>query len=355
MPPNPVLYFLALLAGLAGITLSLILIVPLKEYLERHLPPSVVRFLIRARARLPELMESAANFVFAYLYDANLPWRSIRIIVKILIAILVLGFVYFDLVPSAISYIMPFLRFLLGLSRETVGGLVFLGNKLGLSSEFATYITAQVLADLVSVVVIAFIAIIGGYLLYGKIQRGLQFPTHNIRIEKRQVTRTDENGVTTLYVRVSNEDGDEPAINCGARIVFNGITWRDIVEVPSARTEYSVARLKPITNYFKTTSLRFELPWEDGLPKRTLLSGDDALLPVLKLVPARNGVPEHFEVPSIVWTLPYKGVPSLPDVRVGVCLRPLTEYGLIRIVPERGRFRRTKFTVYESQGSWNVG
>jgi hypothetical protein len=233
--------------------------------------------------------------------------------------------------------------------------LAFLGNKLGLSSEFPTYITAQVLADLISAVIIAFVAVILGYLFYGRIQRGLQFPTHNIQVEKRQVTRRDENGVTTFYVRVSNDDGDEPAINCDARITFSGITWRDIVDVPSLKTEYSIAKLKPITNYFRTTTLRFELPWEDKLPKHTLLSGDDAMLPVLRLVPARNGVPEHFEVPSIVWTLPYKGFPSVPDIQVGVCLKPLTEYGVIRIVPEKGRFRRANFSVYQYQDQWMVG
>jgi hypothetical protein len=248
------------------------------------------------------------------------------------------------------THLNQILAYLLNFGNEEARDLAFVGNKLGLSGkDFATYIIGQILADIISAVIIFVVAGLLGLLLIGKFRQGLQFPTHDISIEGRLTSETEEDNVTTYYVKVSNENGDEPAPECRARITFNGLTWRDIVDIPSLKTQYSsTSKEFRSTNYFRTTKLSFRLPWRNGGDRQTILSGDYELLPVLKLIPATEDVPEHFEVPYIV-------AGPVFQIGVGVCLRPLHEYGEIRIIPSRGRFRRMRFSVeQDSGGEWVV-
>lgn len=278
--------------------------------------------------------------VIDILYQNGLPWRRIANSLKIFVATL-----SFFLILLAVIYglnlvvqVLELLAFLIGWAFRM---LAYLGDSVGLiGADFATYVAAQVVADIVFV----FLAAIATLLLLGRVQRGLQFPTHKIRITGGY-SRTDEDGVITYYVKVSNEEGDEPAPYCRARITFRGLTWRDVADIPNGNAQYCTNSPELMhTNYRKTTTLPFLLPWEDGGIVHTILSGDYAHLPILRLF-RETDILEHFEVPCIIDT------PHGKDTGVGVCLKPLGQRGEIRIVPERGRFQAKRFSISWSSGS----
>ncbi|MGO9643390.1 MAG: hypothetical protein ACLPY5_01440 [Candidatus Bathyarchaeia archaeon] len=275
------------------------------------------------------------------LYRHGVPWRRIKEIIEFLILLAVTV----SIGLFVLANLTQLLNFLKNSVRGVISDLIFLGRKLGLvGTDFATYASAQVLADFISAVIFFVGTVILGYIFLGKIRQGLQFPTHDIKIVGSQPSHTESDGVTTYYVRISNENGDEPALNCRARIKFTGITRRDMVDIPNNCARYfsSSDQLRE-TNYFTTTEISFQLPWLESI-----LSGDFQLLPVLKYFPAMRGMPEHFEVPRLA-------DPEPPFSGVGVCLKPLHYYGEIRIIPERGRYRSENFSITGRRGrDWTV-
>jgi hypothetical protein len=98
----------------------------------------------------------------------------------------------------------------------------------------------------------------------------------------------DEHGVKSYAVHVSNEEGETAALACQARIIFEDTDKREVLDIPDTR----------FTSSNFTQTMRTDLLWDDGRKHRTLRSGDDTEIEVLKLIPSGGGVEAHFEVPS---------------------------------------------------------
>lgn len=139
---------------------------------------------------------------------------------------------------------------------------------------------------------------------------------------------------TIFHLRISNEEGEDTAPKCRALAIFNDIERRDVIDDPNTKTIYNP------TNFRHT--LRIPLPWSNGEPKRTLVSGDDGFdnpLVVLRLVRANGSIPAHFEIPCT-------GVRS--GVKTAICLNLKHYYGIIRIHPETGKFKQFRFSIKRS-------
>jgi len=284
----------------------------------------------------------------SYLDRHDLVWRRIRfhlvgfVGILSLLVLLLFGLGHSSQITSFTNYI-------------TLGGvdyLVNLGTSLGFDGQtFADYVSADILADLVSAVIIFVVGALLAWFWYGKFRQG-GFPTHDITVIGEKETHTESNGEITYYVKVSNEEGDESAQGCTARITLTGLTRHDIVDVPEAIYSSQSDKFRS-TNYFKRTDLSFKIPWEHGAHWVDILSGDSALLPVMKFIPARPGVPEHFEVSCLTETTAQGNLSQ--TVAVGVCLRPLHQFGKIRIIPSKGRFREEQFSMTRlGKRNWRV-
>jgi hypothetical protein len=300
------------------------------------------------KKRLEDFANEIANLTVNFLYNKGLPWRRLALAVWVIFLIGIAFAILWNLESLAII-LTRIWTYLVHLLLEEVNGLTLLGNKLGLvGKDFATYVSAQVLADIIGAVVVFVLAAIAGFLLFGKFRQGLEFPTHKIRLNGRYSLEPEVDGVRTFSVKVSNEQGNDPAFNCRARITFKGLTWRDVVDIPNVRTQYSAhSREFNKTNYFKTVDLSFRLPWPDRRFVNTIFSGDYQPLSVLRLVPERDGIPEHFAVPCFTDTLN-------TQIGIGICLKPLYQCGEIRIIPEKGRYRSNSFSVVLDQEGWTL-
>jgi hypothetical protein len=323
----------------------------------------VIVILIRAKVkRKPEVLwrnlealwidlrawlEHQADVIIFNLYDYGLPWRcvdeTVHICLVLIVAIGLLGLLF---VTSGVLF--PFVEYcLLALARWWYSSLVFLGGLIGMNGDsFATYVNAQILADMVSAAVLAVFVYVIGARLIKKSRRGQGFPTHDLKISGYWRQEND-NRTTTLLVKVSNANGDEPAIECRARVTFIGLSWRDIVDIPNASVSHFSEEVQS-TNYFKTTSLSFRLPWEHDELYQTILSGESALLPILTFVPDDDATPQHFGIRCI-------NDERTPHVELGVALRPLRQYGTIRITPKQGRYHEQEFQVHPVQRQdWQI-
>lgn len=139
---------------------------------------------------------------------------------------------------------------------------------------------------------------------------------------------TGADGTVSYFVFVSNEEGDTAALQCEAKIIISEIGKKDVLDV--ADTKFSSR------NFPSTVKTR--LLWDDGVTERTLRSGDDTEIEVLRLIPDRNGVEAHFEVPSCdsSW-------------KSTICLRLKTLYPKVRIVPLNGKHRTHQYELHEAQ------
>ena len=129
-----------------------------------------------------------------------------------------------------------------------------------------------------------------------------------------------------VHTLVVSNYGETAALACQARITFTDIEQRDIVDVAGMSVKFT-------RENFKST-IKSELRWNTGSKEVPIRSGDDAELEVLRIVPAKNGVIEHFEVPSD------EGWQSIT-----VILEPHRYYGEVRVVPLNGKFRATSFEI----------
>jgi hypothetical protein len=143
-----------------------------------------------------------------------------------------------------------------------------------------------------------------------------------------RLPHTGEDGAMSYFVFVSNEEGETAALQCEAQIIFPEIGKNDVLDVVGARFSSS--------NFPST--VKAHLLWDDGDTERTLRSGDDTEIEVLRLIPARNGVEAHFEVPS-----------SDKSWKSTICLRLTPFYPMVRIVPLNGRHTTHYYELHESQ------
>jgi len=271
---------------------------------------------------------------YDWLTKKGVPWRRLvhdfrlAVVITSFCAILGLLGIFLGALVLQPSSVLTFVAW--GLD-----GLATLGNRLGLyGKELSTYVVAQVIGDIVSAVVIFVIGVILAYVYFGRFLRG-GIATHDIRIKGRQQEQVSDTGVT-LYVLVSNNKGDEPANNCKARVTFTRLTRRDVLDLPQSDAQYtSQSREFASTNYFSSTDIAFNIEWEGSHAYQTILSGDYAMLPVVRLIPARGDIPEHFEVQS--W-FHFRG--DRVGRRLGICLRPHQQLIEIRIFPSEGKYRK---------------
>jgi hypothetical protein len=285
--------------------------------------------------------------IYDWLIKKGLPWRRVLhdliIAIAITILIILVGLIIIVLVllvlyPSVVQSVL----------EQEVNYLTALGNRLGLNGqEFSTYISAQVLADLISAVVIFVIGGILAYVFFGKFWRR-DYPTHDIKIYGNQPEQVVDDGRRILFVLVSNNKGDEAANDCKARVTFKGLTWRDVVDLPKSSALYSShSRELASTNYFSRSDLAFNIEWAGAHTHQTILSGEAALLPIIWLVPARESTPEHFEIRC------WRG-----DKRIArdlaICLKPFPQRIEVKILPSGGKYRSGRFVIHKPEDSWTI-
>jgi len=213
-------------------------------------------------------------------------------------------------------------RFAVSIARACVSVLTNVAAAIGLSppEDLAIFVIAEILT---AVIVFSATGIMSMIFVREVRREKTATPSADIRILGQQAQQT-EKGITCYTVKISNELGDDAAISCKARIVFRRIGRRDIVDVPNLKTLFNSKNF--------TSTMSFDLPWDNGKKTLTIRSGEEPPLEVLRLVPASRGVPAHFEVPSSNGT-------------VGVCLNAVHYYGKVRITPLHGKFTEKRFTV----------
>lgn len=207
--------------------------------------------------------------------------------------------------------------FSLAIARIIVQDFLWLGAQLGLSSDFATIIVAEVIAFVVGTVITIVMA-------------RTFAPEPKVVAPKitscPQPPRTGKDGVKSYAVHVSNEEGETAALACQARVILEDIVKRDVLDLPNTR----------FTSSSFTQTMKIDLLWDDGKKQRTLRSGDDTEIEVFRLIPASSGVEAHLEVPSCDGS--WKST---------VCLRlKTTFYPKVRIVPLNGKHATEEFVLH---------
>jgi hypothetical protein len=245
---------------------------------------------------LLKLLSRIENWIF----ERNITKRRIKHAPKPYVILAVCG-------GLAILALILLISYWLAVARSIVQYFLWLGAQLGMSSEFATIIVAELIAFVIGTVVVRIFT------------RSPKVLVPDITMWPKVLPRTDEHGVRSYTVRVSNEEGQTSAIDCEARIVLDDIDKREIIDLHGAR----------LTSNNFAPSIKADLLWDDGKKQRTLRSGDDAVIVVLKHVPASGGIEAHFEVPS-----------GDDSWRSTVCLRlgKRTLYPKLRIVPLNGKY-----------------
>lgn len=213
--------------------------------------------------------------------------------------LIVLGFI---LVILALAW-YPLLETLHSILRAITRTLTDFGEWLNLSNpgDFVVTLVAEILA-------FVFATIVAG--LFAR-SREPKLLAPKIRFWPQR-PRTNKDGTKSCTLCVSNEEGETAALECEARITINEITKRDILDLAYAK--FNSCNFTP--------TIEADLLWDDGERLRTLRSGEDTEIEVLRLIPVRDGVEAHFEIPSCddAWT-------SV------VCLRLSRFYPKVRVVP----------------------
>lgn len=212
------------------------------------------------------------------------------------------------------------------MARRILDIFYWLGVQLRLSSP----------GDFVVILVAEVIAILGSSLVARMFAREPRLITPKVTLWAQPPRLVEDGvksyGVKSYVVLVSNEQGETAALSCEARITFEDIDKRDVLDLPDTK----------LTSSNFTRTIRTDLLWDDGSRQRTLRSGDDTEIEVLRLIPARNGVEAHFELPSCGDT--WKST---------VCLKLRTFYPKVRIVPLNGKHTTHKYELHQdSKRDW---
>jgi hypothetical protein len=326
---------MSFVADLAALTLALLIVLVL------FLLAFVSRFgwweLIpkRYRSRLRQFIDR----VYDRLTKKDWTWRRFVHWAKLLLIIGTLLLVLPSVLFATVFYFQPILAWLLFLLKYGVSELGKFGNLLGFdATTFVLYAVAQVVADIIVVLLgVAFYALV--FIIFlGKVRRGPpKPPKSNLVIRAVQQPRT-EGDVRHFTVMVFN-NGDDSAIECKAFIDFDHISLRDFVDIPNIKVQYDAQSFSH-TSFFKTEQIRIGLPWSDG-PTHTFQSGETPeRLKVLSVVPAKQGQSAHFVIPSL-------------SAMRGANLNCAHYYGSIVVTQQHGFPAYASFKTWKSvKGEW---
>lgn len=289
----------------------------------------LLKFLISVREWARNLVQVIKNRFLAtrkrlddWLYRHDITWRVFKHyglgVVGILLGIsMVIGFsiiVLFFILPVAPQWV--------------TGSIQFLYN-------FGVWLHLSNPGDFVTIVVAEIIAIFGSSLVLAIIGRMMNREPREAIPKPRLVlddghTREEINGARTTRtyrVLVSNKYGETAALDCQARIEFNDLDKRDIIDMPS--TQYT-------SNNF-TRNIKAPLSWTNSKMELTIRAGDDAEIDILVVTVDYGSsisiVPPHFRV------LNGEGWNST------LCLNPHTFYGNVRVVPLNGKPTVSDFQI----------
>jgi antibiotic biosynthesis monooxygenase (ABM) superfamily enzyme len=182
-------------------------------------------------------------------------------------------------------------------------------------SEFTTILTAEV------------IAILGSSIIARMFSREPKRTIPHL-YQHAPPPSSNDDGVRSLKLTISNEHGQTAARQCEASVLFDALELRDIID-------HAGAQFGPT---YSETELDAKLLWNDGKRRLTLRSGQEDVLEVLREVPAKDGIEAHFEVPS-----------SDPPWKSTICLRLKTFYIKVRVMPINGPHCTKSYTIrYDS-------
>lgn len=152
-----------------------------------------------------------------------------------------------------------------------------------------------------------------------------------------------------VFTATIHNKGDTAALSCQARITFDGLDRRDILEIPNVKSHINSETFDYIVLNRST------LPWVSFPPfsspkdfllaeNMSIIAGDDAQLGIVRIVPAESDIPEHFEILSAL-----KG-------EAIACLRMKRLYGKITVTPQNGEPETRGFhiTPYAFTSDWHL-
>jgi hypothetical protein len=288
--------------------------------------------MINLKSALKYLRHRAAIKLQAYLtllgdwlYDKDITKRRVRSIISLIyaiirpLALLVLIVVGALLLWSLRDPLTMLVRFLV----QSIQGL---GEYLGVPnpSEFTTIIIATVIIGI-------------GTFVFGRLSRHHEsFPRPMLELQYG-TTYVNAKGVESYTVLVSNALGTTSAVDCQAYLKVSDINPRDVLDVASAEyTPRDVSSDSPID---------INLLWEGKEEEVTIRSGLGAEIEVWRYVPAKKGVPAHFEVPT-----------DSKDFKSTICLNLKHFYPKLMIVPLNGECITAEFQTIQDYQSrkWGI-
>jgi hypothetical protein len=266
-----------------------------------------------------------------WLYEKDITKRRIKHYAK-LIAVGMLPLIAWLVVLFWHSQVADWM---MGALRFSVKLLYSLGEELQMPSppEFVTLIVA----DAVAVLGIGLVNVI----FLRRLIRQPEPPEPDIAIEDVLYSATGQ--ATTYALSVSNR-GDTAALSCQARITFDSLDPRDILEIPKIRSRINAKTFPRFSLDSRVTLDKSLLPWisfprpsfpqeESFAEEMDIRAGDFAILGVLKVVAAGPKLPAHFEFLSST-----RG-------QATACFKLKHLYGKIIVTPLNGRPSIRNFQV----------
>lgn len=256
-----------------------------------------------------------------WLYDHNVTRRRVSHIGRNLFILAAITFYSIILVGFGVLLSPNILAALGATVRFVVQNLSAFGAWLNLSSDFATILVAEV------------IAILGSSIVARIFRREPRAIEPNLLFTVLPIM-TDKEGVKSYRINVSNEKGETGALGCIPVVLLGDLEKRDVLDVVGAKTTAATFE----------ENIEAELLWLSNRSKQTTLrSGENDDVELLRLVPAKNGVEAHFEVPS-----------SDSKWQSVICLKLRTFYIRLRVVSVNARHATQDFTLGYRQGEWGL-
>jgi hypothetical protein len=293
--------------------------------------------------QLSNLKESVQQRAQAYLrklsdwlYEKDITRSRVKHYARMVVFAIVLLGVYTLLLYAASVPLIP--SWIVGFARGGIGVLLSLGEQLKMPnpSEFVTVVVGEVVAfalmGLLNIIVIRHVV------------RQPNPPKPEIVIRAADFVLTMTKGKSTVSLLTVQNRGDTAALACQGRIIFDDLDQRDILDVPKVKSNIN-------SKTFVHRSMdRSTLPWISYsrllFPQKPKVSenmdiraGHKADLGVLKVVPAQEKAPEHFEV-------------LISTGAIGaaiVCLKPKHYYGKIMVTPLNGKSESSSFQITSEQ------
>jgi hypothetical protein len=201
--------------------------------------------------------------------------------------------------------------------------------------EFVTILVAEILAFLFAGLLNLFII--------RRIVKQHDPPAPEI-VVRDGLNYTVEKGKSTMYTLFVLNRGDTAALSCQARIEFDSLEERDILDIPKVKSRIN------LKSFDFVSRSRSTLPWimfpQVSFPQAptvseemNIRSGDKAEIGVLRVIPTQRKIPAHLEVPSTI------------QGEVTVCLRLKHFYGKVKITPLNGEPESRNFQITTLPGT----